>query len=348
MPLTNNVNENIKELVANGHSQEQAVAIAEKQAKDSEESPRYFGEQISENMIKTPEGYLVCLNVQIASPLPMSYNNSDIGLDTNSDTVMISNPWEELSTPSTIASLEAKPVTAGHPEGRLLDADTATFETVGLCVNVRADNENKFIIADLVIISNEAINAISNGIKEVSCGYSSISIADNGDGTGYRIGIIGNHVAIVPKGRCGSQCSITDSQGDHKVDKTILDKIKALFNDAAEEEKEPAEKAFDAKGAFEALSKDVADMKASFGAKDAAVEPQSDKMGQVLELLQKLLAMEEEEAKGAMSTDANDSVDAVVPEVKVVIPDVANDLDDSVMTPAKLNAAAAQYYAKGK
>ena len=356
------ISSNIKELVEAGHSQEQAVAIAMKQAKDEEGAPRYYGEQISENMIKTPEGYLVCLNVVIATPDPMEYNNSDVGLETDSERVMISNPWDELSSPSTIASFEAKPVTAGHPEEKLLDADSATFETVGLCVNVRTDNENKVIIADLVIISNEAINAISNGIKEVSCGYSSVSIADNGDGTGERIGIIGNHVAIVPKGRCGSQCSITtDSQGEKEMDKkTFLETLKALFNDAQEAEKKDdkkEEEVFDAKGAFDAISKDFADMKAQFGskAKDEEVAPEvggSDKIDQVLELLQKLLEMETSEAEGEkeeVATDkededntANDAMDKLVITAPIVM-----DADDSIMTPAKMNEMAAQFYKRG-
>lgn len=335
----------IQELLDAGHSQDQAVAIAEKTANDNEDAPRYFGEQISENMIKTPEGYLVCLNVPIASPDPMKYNNSDVGLDTDSDTVMISNPWEELSSPSTIASFEAKPVTAGHPDGKLLDADTATFETVGIGVNVRADEQNKVLLADLVIISNEAINAISNGIKEVSCGYSSISIADNGDGTGYRIGIIGNHIAIVPKGRCGSQCSINDSKGDNVTDKSILEKIKAVFTDA--ESKSEKEEVFDAKASFDALQKEVSDMKAANDAGD-------DKMDQILALLNKLLEAEaatdaKDEDDEGTNDSVNDADDVPAVDVKVIIPDMsilANDSDDSI-TPAKMNAIAAQFYKKG-
>ena len=354
MPLTNNVSENIKELVANGHSQEQAVAIAMKQTKDSADAPKYYGEQISENMIKTPEGYLVCLNVPIASPEPMTYNNSDIGLDTDSSTVMMSNPWEELSSPSTIASFEAKPVTVLHPDNKLLDDETATDEIRGIVVNVRADQENQVLVADLVIISNEAIEAISSGITEVSCGYSSVSVVDNGDGTGYRIGIIGNHVAIVPKGRCGSTCSINDSKGDSMTDKTILDKIKAMFTDADTENKEDV---FDAKEAYDALAKEVQDMKS---ANDAA----GDKTDQILSLLNQLVKMEQAEASNDSAKteddddleeefeDAANDADDVIPQAKVIIPDLsilANDSDDSIMTPAKMNIIAREFYnQKGK
>lgn len=343
------ISSNVKELVEAGHSQEQAVAIAMKQAKDSADAPRYYGEQISENMIKTPEGYLVCLNVPIASSQPMAYNNSELGLDTEEDTVMITNPWEELSSLSTIASFEAKPVTAGHPNERLLSEETATDKIHGIVVNVRADQTNQMLIADLVIISVEAINAISNGIKEVSCGYSSVSIADNGDGTGYRIGIIGNHVAIVPKGRCGAQCSINDSKDmDMDESKTILEKIKAIFTDAEDPKKEDKEEAFDAKASFDALSKEVGDMKA---ANDAG----GDKMDQILALLTKLLEAENAE----VATDAKDEdeeeddksandADDIAP-LKIVIPDMSIlDSDDSHMTPAKMNEAAAQFYKKDK
>lgn len=343
------ISENISELISAGHSREQAVAIAMKQAKDNADAPRYYGEQISENMIKTPEGYLVCLNVVFASSNPMDYHNSDIGLETDQDIVQITNPWEELSSPSTIASFEAKPVTVGHPSGKLIDENTATNETHGFAVNIRACEENKVLIADLVIISSEAINAISAGIKEVSAGYSAVSVADNGDGTGYRIGIIGNHIAIVPKGRCGSQCSITDSKGDEKMDKTILDKIKALFNDA---EEEPEEEIFDAKASYDALSKDIADIKAKMGTKDA---DDVSKMDEVIALLNKLLEMEKEEAandaddvteKEEDTEEATNDADDVQP--FIITATMATDGDDqTIKTPAQINEMAQQFYKKG-
>jgi hypothetical protein len=333
----------IKELMSAGHSQEQAVAISEKVAKDEIDAPRYFGEQISENMIKTPEGYLICLDVVIATSAPMEYNNEDIGLDTNNNIVIITNPWEELSAPSTIASFEAKPVTAGHPEEKLLNSDTATFETVGLCVNVRADNENKYLVADLVIIANEAIRIIENGIKEVSCGYSAISVFDNGDGTGYRIGIIGNHVAIVPNGRCGEQCSISDTKGNSKMDKkTIIETLKSWVTDSEDET------VFDAKAAYDALTKDIADMKAMI-AKDAELVPTEapadgdNKLDQVLALLNKLL-----DAESAEDDDVIDKKDVATDAADVIkITTIATDSDESVMTPSKLNAMASQFYKKG-
>ena len=337
-----------QDLIDAGHSPEQASELVQK----NQNNNRYYGEKISDNMLKTPEGYLVCLDVVIATSQPMEYNNSDIGLDTENITVMMTNPWEELSAPSTIASFEAKPVTSGHPDARLLNEDTATELIHGLVVNVRADEQNQTLLADLVIISSKAIAAISDGIKEVSCGYSSVSIVDNGDGTGSRIGIIGNHVAIVPKGRCGAQCSINDTK-DTKMDeskkdiqmdesKTILEKIKAIFVDA-EDPKD--EEVFDAKSSFDALSKEVSDMK---NANDA----NSDKMDQILALLTKLLDAEnaetETETDGEEDQSANDADDVVIAPVKVVIPDKSIlDADDTRMTASKMNEVAAQFYKKG-
>lgn len=333
-----------QDLIDAGHSPAQAAELVQK----NQNNNRYYGEKISDNVIKTPEGYLVCLDVVIATSQPMEYLNSDIGLDTDNLTVMMTNPWDELSSPSTIASFEAKPVTSGHPDERLLNEETATEAIHGLVVNVRADEQNQTLIADLVIISAEAIAAISNGIKEVSCGYSSVSIVDNGDGTGSRIGIIGNHVAIVPKGRCGAQCSINDTK-DTEMDesKTILEKIKAIFMDAEDPKKD--EEVFDAKASFDALSKEVGDMKA---ANDAG----GDKMDQILALLTKLLEAENAEtATDAKDEDeeddksANDADDVVIAPVKVIIPDMSIlDADDTHMTASKLNEVAAQFYKKDK
>jgi hypothetical protein len=323
------------------------------------DTSRYYGEQISENRIRTPEGYLVCLNVPIAATEPMEYNNEDVGLETDKEIVLIRNPWEELSNPRTIASFEAKPVTLHHPDSQILDVNTTPDEIVGVCVNVRADEVNKVLIADLVIIDNEAIAAVLSGIKEVSCGYTATTI-DNGDGTGYRTNIVGNHVAIVPAGRCGVTCSISDSNSnseEKKVDKkTILETLKSWVKDADEPAKGDD---FDAKAAFEALSKQVTELTAKLTPTPDATEPTpatpDDKLSQVLELLQKLLEIENAKSVsndddiGDDDDDDDDDEDVNdAKNVKIVLPKVNDGADSSAMTPAKLNAVAEQFYKRSK
>jgi hypothetical protein len=308
-----------------------------------DETPLYYGEKISENMVKTPEGYLVCLNVTIASSAPMEYNNSEVGFNTDKDVVIITNPWEELSNLNTVASFQGKPVTFLHPE-EWLGANNAVNNTVGTCINVRADEKTQTLVADLVIIAEDAINAIiKDGIKEVSCGYTAERI-DNGDGTGTRTGIIGNHVAIVPAGRCGDVCSIKDSRGKKMDKKTIFEKIKALVVDAEEPATQAAEP-FDAKKAIEDLTKLVADLEAKLATKDTepTTVPNGDKIDQVLALLQKLIDAETAGDNGGTedkgTPKATDSVTITVPKV--------TDGVNTPMTPAMLNAMAAQFYKKG-
>lgn len=341
------IQSNIKELIESGHDPKQAVAIAHKQANN--ETDRYHGEKISDNMILTPEGFLVCLNVIIAMSEPMEYNNADVGLDTDKQVVMITNPPEELLSPSTIASFEAKPVTMGHPVDKLLTTKTAPLQSVGTVVNVRPNENNNGLVADLVIIDGEAIQAIKGGIKEVSCGYDVDSVLDNGDGTGERRGIVGNHVAIVPNGRCGANCAINDHKKGGKVKESLKDKILALFandSDNVKDDDKQEESVFDAKSAYDDLVKRVADMESKFASKDEG-EPEG-KEDKIIALLEQLLSMEQKESEqmdgDVMDNDdktANDSND-----VKIQI--VANDsCDCASMTPAKLNEAFAQHYKKG-
>jgi hypothetical protein len=146
-------------------------------------------------------------------------------------------------------------------------------------------------------------------------------------------------------------CSISDSKGNKVDKKTILDTIKSWIKDA-EEPAAKEEDVFDAKSAFDALSKQVADMAAALSSRDAEPEPEAvpadDKISQVLELLQKLLAMET--AETANDDDDDEEVEDSVndaDDVQIVIPVVLDGADDSVVTPAMINSNAAQFYKKG-
>jgi hypothetical protein len=87
------------------------------------------------------------------------------------------------------------------------------------------------LVADLLITSADGIRLVeSHTMREVSCGYDATPI-DEGGGYGHQVGIVGNHVALVQKGRCGSACKIRDSVMTTNL-KTILRRV---FKDGDEE-----------------------------------------------------------------------------------------------------------------
>jgi hypothetical protein len=127
--------------------------------------------------------------------------------------------------------------------------------------------------------------------------------------------------------------------------KTIFEKIKALVMDA----EEPAqEEPFDAKKEIEDLIKRVSDLEDR-----TAIMPSDNKINQVLELLQKLIDMEAgepTETAEPVGDDDDGTEDKGTPKatdsVTITVPKVTDGVKTPV-TPAMLNAMAAQFYKKG-
>ena len=114
---------------------------------------------------------------------------------------------EDVCAPAALASQEGKDVTRGHPP-EMLTAENQASYSKGHLENVRRKGENP--VADLIIKDPSLAAAVESGmLREVSCGYNCIfePYLD-----GYKqTHIIGNHVAVVPKGRAGSTVAIKDA-----------------------------------------------------------------------------------------------------------------------------------------
>ena len=172
----------------------------------------YYGSRISENMTKTPEGFLICLNVPIARTGVQQYLPYELGLNDREQGTYINviRTEEEVFSPATIASFEGKPVTDEHPPDDVSPENFTAFAN-GHAQNVRrgVGDESDLLVADLFITSPKLIEAIENGRREVSCGY--VCSYEQIDGDIYQRAIRGNHVAVVPAGRAGSRVAIKDS-----------------------------------------------------------------------------------------------------------------------------------------
>lgn len=171
-------------------------------------------EQIGPNREKTPNGNLVCRNVPIARVGWMIYAEGEtpITVDPATKYARVYRGEDELFDPKTIGSFMGVAVTDEHPEDDVDPTNWADLSRGFSTTNVRR-GEGEYedcLVADLIITHEDLIKAIDDDKREVSCGYSA-DYRQTGVGTGIQTNIIGNHIALVEKGRCGPRCAI----GDH-------------------------------------------------------------------------------------------------------------------------------------
>lgn len=192
----------------------------------------------------TPEGFLICRDVPINRTGDQQYLARELQLDGDPDRVITVHRYpEDVFAPAALASFEAKDVTQGHPPENISPENHSLYSK-GHCENVRRSGD--FTVADLHIKDAALISDIRNGVvREISCGYLCKYVPD---GDGYRqTNIRGNHIAVVPKGRAGSDVAIQDHAAEttekgktsmSKFTKAILTALGAAAKDAAPEEME--------------------------------------------------------------------------------------------------------------
>lgn len=181
----------------------------------------YTPSRLSEHISETPEGFLICPGVAIARTGSQRYMPDEVpedlieGLDADAE-VLVHRPESEVFSPRALASFEGKPLTIDHP------AEDVTPENwkelaVGHIQNVRRGTPDKgqqsdLVYADIVITRADAIDAVRQGLRGLSCGYDAEYEAIS-PGVGRQIHITGNHVALVEHGRGGARCRINDAAG---------------------------------------------------------------------------------------------------------------------------------------
>lgn len=158
------------------------------------------------------EGYLVCTDCPIAAVGGREYLPSDAPdmRPGANGKVLVYRDSTELFSPETIASFEGKPVTLGHPPLPLLTPETWKQYAVGHLQNVRRGSPPfaDSLLADLHIQDESAVKAVLSGeADELSIGFSS-QTDEVAPGIARESHIVGNHVAIVPKGRAGALVAI--------------------------------------------------------------------------------------------------------------------------------------------
>lgn len=207
-------------------------------ARTQDEAGRWFApERLSARQSVTPEGFLLCEAVPIARIGTLLYDESEL---VNEDgplieggaggLVTIERNADEVFRPETIASFEGKPVTLAHPEDFVNPSNWREL-SMGITQNVRRGDgvENDLMLADLLITDAQAIEDVRNGLRQVSCGYDA-EYEQLAVGRGRQTNIVGNHVALVERGRCGPRCAIGDSDTmSKKKQLSFADRLRRAF-----------------------------------------------------------------------------------------------------------------------
>lgn len=161
----------------------------------------------------TEQGYLVT-NAKLARIGVLDYLGREIDVDGRlglilDDVYRVNRLPVDVFDQRAMQSFEGLPITIEHPTDNI-DAGNWRNNAVGAIKNVH--QEGDFLVAEAWIYDQRAIELIEqNGIKELSCGYTSRLVED--DVFDFRqTQIRGNHVALVPSGRAGVDCRLGDER----------------------------------------------------------------------------------------------------------------------------------------
>ena len=195
----------------------------------------YFASHITDHLSRTPEGYLLVEDVPIARTGWQTYKVSelpqdaaaDLGLDVSNghSTVEVYRPAEEVFKPTALASFEGKSICDNHPPGeQFVNPENVGQLELGHLQNVHKgdtalESGDWPVVADFLIKREPLISDVLEGRKrEVSGGYE-YKLARDGDRL-IQTNIIGNHVAVVRKGRAGAEARIQDAALEVEAPKT--------------------------------------------------------------------------------------------------------------------------------
>lgn len=161
---------------------------------------------------KTSDGYLVTEAFAVRTGIQL-YAGSEVGL-IDRDVVRVWRPEEEVRDAKSLATFSHAPITMGHPS-EAVTRDNWKELAKGEVSTEATWIDNK-IKLPLIVKDAEAIEAIDKGTRELSAGYTcELEFVDGftPEGEAYdavQRNIKINHLALVPRGRAGSECRVED------------------------------------------------------------------------------------------------------------------------------------------
>lgn len=175
---------------------------------------------------RTADGYLVT-SARFARAGIYEYAGAEVGKPDMAK-VRVFRPDDEVFSKDAMSSFAHRPVTNDHPDDSV-SPENWKREAVGF-TDGKVARHGDFVVVPMMVTDAEAIADVEAGKAELSAGYScDLEFVDGDDGNGQNYDAImrnirGNHIAIVDRGRAGSECRIGDDTGDSDM-KVMFDGI---------------------------------------------------------------------------------------------------------------------------
>ncbi|WP_410679073.1 DUF2213 domain-containing protein [Avibacterium paragallinarum] len=175
----------------------------------------------------TKDGYLV-VPATLSKVGIFDYLDSELNVGNQKAVKKVARTEGSLFGNETIKSFEGVPITVGHPKENV-NAKNWKALSVGVVRNVVRDQDT--LKGEAWIYDEETIRLIQDhGIQELSCGYDCKLTQTQVNGADYEMSpMIGNHVAIVARGRCGGTVKLADEENAMSKKVKLLDSILGVF-----------------------------------------------------------------------------------------------------------------------
>lgn len=161
----------------------------------------------------TPQGYLLIRDTVIARTGVQAYAGHEVPVEPGPmGYIEIERHADDVFRPETLASFEGVPITNDHPSVSV-GPENYRDHLVGVLRNVRQGigDQAHLMLGDALIYCRKAIADIESGKRQVSGGYDANYVRLEA-GRGRQTDIVGNHLAIVERGRCGPVCAFGDQE----------------------------------------------------------------------------------------------------------------------------------------
>ncbi len=209
-------------------------------------------EQFGRNRYETPEGYVLWEGVRLARTGPMLYKPEELeGIEPGANgMIVVERDADVLFDPDAMLSFAGKAITNEHPPMMLDLENTAEYEC-GIVLNPRRGEgtDSNHLVGDFLVKNPELIADIDAGKRQVSLGYDA-DVEQIKPGLARQTKIVGNHAAVLPRGRAGPSCAIQDKENAMATPKkrsawdrlttAFKAKDEAAFEEALEEAKDEA------------------------------------------------------------------------------------------------------------
>jgi len=208
------------------------------------------------------------------------YLACELGIDSlpPTDIVRVYRPELEVFNADSLASYSNVDVTNDHPKS-FVDADTYKNTSVGHVVS--ATRNGDFVDVDIIVKDKSAIADVESGKTQLSPGYTAVYVAEDGVapcGTAYQFkqtAIDVNHLAIVSRGRGGSQVRLNDKQSTNLPEKTM---IKVVLDSGRSIDLEDGATAALVQDSFERLTKRAEDSESKVDTLQSTSDAQAEKI----------------------------------------------------------------------